>query len=1550
MVESIPSDASRAAVEEEVERWGTNQRYMHHIAHLGSRIEDGAKHEIFRVKFSAPTKTEPIPLVTVDVYFYVIEGDDGVTGLYYHFEFEDLVLSRESTANVNNLRRIDRTMESKERTRSLLDLRTEFERTRVTKEGMKRPDEVGEVADEPTEEHGTSTPPTDSVSDASWGINIDTSGEGGEQSSLTVNGSTDASIMSRYPDSPKTKAAGNLEELFRHMFEAVDEDGLGVLTHKEVADILEATLGTQQRMKRWDVKIMLAAAEEGRDGRVAYKGLVDNATAFVTDTRRRRDARAEDEGKLSADSSEEDGPEFDEDGQLVAGKFREMLERVEQCFGSEIENTARHLMEMCVQYAKEREINQGPGGEEDQERTVEDKQPTIVLHRSELGHLLHSTEGRGVISPQEAVLLMQVIEEDEFGMMDVAAVRKHPTKNGGGTQAANRKTLHKFAAHNAPDVMIADLQWQLLAIRAQCLINSLIEGDPAAVHRRLVDGLRAGGLYWTNAIGEECPRCVPLWQLREVLLSIKGICLPRVVIRILLMSFRTNLHGLVEMVDFLTNTVSFVCWLFDTRPGGAFLKEAAKVSRLMEDEKANAEANELDMLMQSTVAANDRGGEEQHGTSGPHGVVDRETCEKQLVQLVTSYIWNEYGRGPVDVWHLQRAVMRHTDSAGGLTIAELRGLLGEVAFDPVTNKTLIPPVDHVRAWVPHYFRMKDAGLFYQPFMQGDLFPYIPKAEIASLDKEYPLFPPETPASTRRLSRRRSSLRLKRRSSTNSDRSHVSQRPSFLAPSMMSRMRKPSLAGSQRSSQAEPLPPEVLELQKRHTELVKKRREKRKTKREEAAAAAELAELPEDASGEDEKAAEEEADITEVADRSYHGFRRSAVPLLGASIQLHRYLYVFGGFDGEQCFDDLYKLDLDKLEWTRIEGHGDKPSGRASHTATSDELAGSMFVFGGSGSHFGYTNKCDLYEFAYDTSTWSLLCEVGISTNASPMRPTTPPNALGAEVSIDRPGGVGHVGMANPPLNSELQDAPTARYGQCMVQHHEQLYIWGGTHGTNYPTDMHRFDLVSKRWFGVIMNGEQPTGRYRHQALVRNDCMYVVGGSGTARYGDVFEFNFCTNTWRRLVCSGLDLFQQGRYAHAAVLHDSKVLVYGGNDGRRTNDLLTFDIDTQVWSQLPVHTLEAPPGRDFHAAVATAPQPIHSALSSPGPDSWYRLDRLAALCHRQIRIKLRPEFVVLILRDCYDTGIITPTTRSLVETCKYFFLNNYAECAALESCETLDPRLLCQLMRCTTQATQNPSHIAGGGRLNSPPRGSYLTDASADIHLAPGPGEEGSAAFTYQRRLPLAPISVEASSLHVDMEKLLIDDLEGDFEVVVQGVAFRCHSFVLAARCQYFSMLMQSGMSESQKNRLVMPEGTSSMTAAGFKTFLEYVYTGTTSMVPQTAIYLVDASDFYQLTNSRLRYFCEVALRQSFNERDVLDVFEASASLNVGPVRKMALDFIVEHFPAVGRQDKLASLDKPLLLEILRYLAEHQSANGMGASRSSNPPVGSSPEQPVIQSLG
>ncbi len=156
----------------------------------------------------------------------------------------------------------------------------------------------------------------------------------------------------------------------------------------------------------------------------------------------------------------------------------------------------------------------------------------------------------------------------------------------------------------------------------------------------------------------------------------------------------------------------------------------------------------------------------------------------------------------------------------------------------------------------------------------------------------------------------------------------------------------------------------------------------------------------------------------------------------------------------------------------------------------------MYIFGGSGAHFGYTNKCDLYAFHFASQTWQLLW--------------------------------------NP-----VDDTPSARYGQSMVIYNEGLYVWGGTHGTNYPTDMHRFDLCGKQWQYIMTTGDPPSGRYRHQAMVKDDEMYVVGGSGINRYGDVFSFRFSDSTWKNVVCTGADL-SDGRYAHSAVLRDNYVL--------------------------------------------------------------------------------------------------------------------------------------------------------------------------------------------------------------------------------------------------------------------------------------------------------------------------------------------------------------------------------------------------------------------------
>mmetsp|Transcript_25263 Transcript_25263/g.72852 ORF Transcript_25263/g.72852 Transcript_25263/m.72852 type:complete len:757 (-) Transcript_25263:91-2361(-) len=713
---------------------------------------------------------------------------------------------------------------------------------------------------------------------------------------------------------------------------------------------------------------------------------------------------------------------------------------------------------------------------------------------------------------------------------------------------------------------------------------------------------------------------------------------------------------------------------------------------------------------------------------------------------------------------------------------------------------------------------------------------------------------------------------------------------------------------------------------------------------------------------------------------------------GHTCALHRnrFLYIFGGFDGSNCFDDLYVLDLETKHWRRIEAGGDRPSGRASHSAVTDDLAGVMYIFGGSGSHFGYTNKRDLCEFCFETECWRLL--------------------------------------SNP-----LEDTPSARYGQSMVAYQEGLYVWGGTHGTNYPTDMHRFDLCSKQWEYVVTSGDLPCGRYRHQAMVKDDLMYIVGGSGINRYGDVFTFHFGTSVWRKLVCTGTDL-SDGRYAHSAVLREGFIYLYGGNDGVRHDDLQQLDLETRVWSRVVVHG-QCPPGRDFHAAVLRKDSMVifggsngmrrhndvfefhmapkiptctlapdlealleqaqadeatqcacdvflaadagaggaqgvfcHSHLLSvrcrrlhqlmqehrpaweePRPreeesiDSllraveeerptqaraWVPIDmpqqvlwhlvrflyvestrfgrlsaeqlyrlftaarhfevpRLAALCERQIKVRLGLDSVLPLLRASAQDGA---AAQAVQDACKHFFLANYNQCTELRECEALDPKLLCELMRLhnSRQGPRPGAPLSPQGRQDEP-----------------------------------RPFQVPAESLASDLKRLLVEEVAPDFEVVVQEEVIRAHKLVLVARSRYFaSCILTSGMVESQAGRLVIPP-TSAMTADAFRAFLRFLYAGDDILgvlAPHTAMYLVDASSFYGLTNLRLKHFCELNVKDSFNEAHVLQLFEASSRLNVEAVRAMALEFIISHCDTVCRQPTLEQLDKPLLIEILKGIAD------------------------------
>jgi N-acetylneuraminic acid mutarotase len=82
-------------------------------------------------------------------------------------------------------------------------------------------------------------------------------------------------------------------------------------------------------------------------------------------------------------------------------------------------------------------------------------------------------------------------------------------------------------------------------------------------------------------------------------------------------------------------------------------------------------------------------------------------------------------------------------------------------------------------------------------------------------------------------------------------------------------------------------------------------------------------------------------------------------------RVSRKLYMFGGYDGDKCFNDIEILDLDTVTWIQPQVSGLVPMARNAHTMT--VLGTKLYLFGG---HSGNKHLKDLHVFDTETLAWT----------------------------------------------------------------------------------------------------------------------------------------------------------------------------------------------------------------------------------------------------------------------------------------------------------------------------------------------------------------------------------------------------------------------------------------------------------------------------------------------------------------------------------------------------------------------------------------------------
>lgn len=257
-----------------------------------------------------------------------------------------------------------------------------------------------------------------------------------------------------------------------------------------------------------------------------------------------------------------------------------------------------------------------------------------------------------------------------------------------------------------------------------------------------------------------------------------------------------------------------------------------------------------------------------------------------------------------------------------------------------------------------------------------------------------------------------------------------------------------------------------------------------------------------------------------------------------------------------CLNDVYMFDLELHRWDKVAVKGDAPLPRASFGMCAGPAPGTLIVAGGTGVEMD-SLRADVVEYNVPNRTWTQIL-------------------------------------------TDSEETPCKFYGQSVCTYGDKLLLFGGSTGLHYTNDLFEYNVRTNKWKRLVTSGRKPSPRYKHQAVVMDDKMYVIGGgcfkpeqSGI----DLYCLDLITLVWEEVEMKGE--MPKARVAHSCNYDPETDAIYlwGGftSELSRLQDFFAFHRSTATWVQIaeapmqaPVaggaaDLLGAPPARAFHSAA-------------------------------------------------------------------------------------------------------------------------------------------------------------------------------------------------------------------------------------------------------------------------------------------------------------------------------------------------------------------------------
>ncbi|CAB9505827.1 RCC1 and BTB domain-containing protein 2 [Seminavis robusta] len=450
------------------------------------------------------------------------------------------------------------------------------------------------------------------------------------------------------------------------------------------------------------------------------------------------------------------------------------------------------------------------------------------------------------------------------------------------------------------------------------------------------------------------------------------------------------------------------------------------------------------------------------------------------------------------------------------------------------------------------------------------------------------------------------------------------------------------------------------------------------------------------------------------------------------------IYLFGGYDGGNWLNDLWKFDIESKRWTCIQGSSDAgPADEASSLAVEESghgqaapiqarqvrgkvpsrrfgyvsvvHAGRLILWGG----FDGTQWLNcMHEFSFATKTWREIQPSGLIPSVRSC-----PAWAKDDTHVYIHGGYDGVERKSCFFACDLSTycwtqmpsygtCPSARYFHSCCLYDNKYFVYGGYSGNERLADMHCYDFVTNHWTEVdCTNGDAPSGRSSLVCQVHESVVYIFGGyNGTSVLNDFHRFRLkpvglpppsLVSDFRRLInnaeLADVSFVVEGKvvHAHRAVLacrseYFRVMLLTGGMKESQMTDGTTVGSNNDARQNSPIHLQDVSYSvflqvLEFLYTDTVARVSLDTGIHLMIASEHFMLDRLKSLCEDAIRRDLD-------LDNCIDILVASHRHRAgnLKEIALEFIMQNLGNATIQNGLSSLKPEaeLLVEILQRTT----------------------------------------------------------------------------------------------------------------------------------------------------------------------------------------------------------------------------------------------------------------------------